>query len=62
MEGGQDFFGYVLSGKSRDLLRGYGGMRPGKKMRQFFLIKYLGKNSLKISLFIAATTKKLRIC
>ena len=34
-----------------------------EKMRQFFiffLIKYLGKNSLEISIFIATTTKKIK--
>ena len=52
---------YALSGKNRDLFRGVTcvGMLPHKKMKNgVYLIKFLGKNSSKLSMFIATTTKK----
>ena len=53
---GQDCFSAyynALSSESRVLFRGYGGMLP---MLHFKL--FLGKNRLKISMFIATTSKK----
>ena len=44
---------YALSDESRDLLRGYHATPEKKgKWGNFFLIKCLGKNILKISIFI----------
>ena len=51
---------YALSSESRDLLRGYtGACFSGKNEKcGIFLMKDLGKNSLKISMFTARTTPK----
>ena len=56
--------------ESRDLFMGYMGMLPREILKngaiwcilKCILIKFQGKNNLKISMFIATTTKKLRVC